>query len=85
MSSTTQCGSSGAEHTDQAWVAACGLVEPWGQTEGCEQMWVTEAHPLARCCFSGNTNAHVVPVTVSLNGPGPLMGKASILIHSPPK
>lgn len=56
-----------------------------GTNEGCEQMCVTEAHPLAGCCFSDDMNGHAVPVMVSLNAPGPLMGKPSILIHSPPK
>ena len=53
----------------------------------CEHMCVTEAQPSFEMVLQWRhePNEQVVPVTVSLNGPGPLMGKPSILIHSPPK
>lgn len=50
-------------------------------------MWVTEAQPSGEALLQWRhePSEQIVPVTVSLNGPGPLMGKPSILIHSPPK
>lgn len=53
----------------------------------CERMCVTEAQPSFETVLQWRhePDEHKVPGTVSLNGPGPLMGKPSILIHSPPK